>query len=1006
MYGIILRMKTNILLLLFATAFQTCLAKSEPRVCTNELITSWGRAVTPANVWREYPRPQLVRTNWTSLNGEWDYAVTSVTTDEPKAWDGKILVPFPIESPLSGVRRTVSPDDQIWYRRTFTARPQPGTRTILNFERVDFRASVFVNGIEATDVPHEGGNVPFSVDITDLVKAGENELKVLVWDPTDTHLGGTGKQVLKLWTCFFGASSGICGGVWLETVPETYLADYQVKTDAARRTVTIVPAVKGRLRTAEVAVTVSFGGQTLATARGPAEEPLALTLPAPLRLWSCDEPNLYDLSIDVGADHVTGYFGIRTLETKPDARGIRRIAINGKFTYLLATLDQGWWPDGLLTPPSEDACRFDVDFHKKAGFNAIRKHIKIEPRAFYAHCDRLGVMVLQDIPSFGPDNRQHDLSYANKRYGFYRRELKDCVDHLRNHPSIVMWIPYNEGWGQPSADKTRHTNKWLRRYDPSRLINGPSGWNDYEGGHVQAYAHWSYADVADPAVYTDCVDLHHYPDAQMHPVNPRRVSFLGEFGGMGVALEGHVLDPKGRARTLLPVEPRTWQKTQHDCYAKRMERVVELAGKGLGGSVYTEAIDQFWELGGFVTFDRAIVKLDYAFLRQLHQRVYDAARTAAETPLPKKTAEHAVDWQWAPPLDSGEWPRLKVLADGRLAFTYSRHPRTGGISSDLVVRWSPNRGRSWSTAQTVISSFARTNDLGAAVAYGLYNPELIQLPANHPVRPGRLIAAANLRPAKAASRAPSSIGLAVSDDAGQAWTPLRALLPLAGDPGVTRGRSCWEPFMTVRPDGTIDLYYTDVSAPAGGRVGRNISRFVSCDGGDTWQGPEIILHDHAAGFGIGIPSATAFKGSLYLAHEAHPKAHPDRPARPFIVQTRAEEPFAAAPRVFDPFAQAIPDVYCGAPYLVQTENYFVLSAQYGKIVPKKDPTSNTEMRVWVMPKAKVGAAGELNAFVPVENPLGEARPMHWNGLAPLGGDEVMACGQRGAELYLIRGRIR
>ena len=624
-------------LLLLALTPAVAFAAAKPVVCTNALTTSWGRAVTPANAWREYPRPQLVRADWRSLNGNWDYAVTRVDGDGPKAWDGTILVPYPIESPLSGVRRNVSPEEQIWYRRTFDAQPRAGFRTILNFERVDFRASVFVNGVEATDVPHEGGNVPFSLDITELVKAGANELKVLVWDPTDTHLGGTGKQSLEYWTCFFGPCSGICGGVWLETVPAAYLADYAVKTDFDAGTVTIVPDVKGDARRATVRVAVSFRGQTLVEGTVPAGDAVTLALPEPRHPWSCEEPNLYDLAIDVASDgrvdRVTGYFGFRKVETKLDARGIRRVAVNGKFTYLLATLDQGWWPDGLLTPPSEEACRFDVDFHKQAGFNAIRKHVKVEPRAFYAHCDRIGVMVLQDIPSFGLDRNQKDLVHSNVRYGFYRRELKDCVDLLRNHPSIVMWIPYNEGWGQPSADKTRFTNKWLRRYDPSRIINGPSGWNDYEGGYVQGYAKWKRADAADPGTYTDCVDLHHYPDASMHPANPNRVSFLGEFGGMGVALEGHVQDPKGRARTLRPADEPTWRGEQQARYASLVKPLVGLARKGLGGSVYTEAIDQFWELGGFVTFDRAIVKLDYGFLRRVHGEVLEAARVAAETSL-------------------------------------------------------------------------------------------------------------------------------------------------------------------------------------------------------------------------------------------------------------------------------------------------------------------------------------------------------------------------------------
>ena len=602
-------------------------------VMTNDLTTSWGRAVTPENVWREYPRPQLVRAGWTCLNGTWDYAITSAVGDEPAKYDGTILVPFGVETPLSGVRRKVLPEDQIWYRRTFEAHPRKGFRTILNFERVDFRAHVFVNGQEATDVPHEGGNTPFGVDVTPYVKDGANELKLLVWDPTDTHLGGTGKQVLELRTCFFPATSGICGSVWMETVPETYLADYKVETDAGKGTVTVTPFLKGKVRAAEVEVSASFGGQVLAKGRLAADaDAVTLALPKPLKLWSCDTPNLYDLAVTVKAngrtDAVKGYFGIRTMGTKLDAKGIRRATVNGEFIYFLATLDQGWWPDGYLTPPSEDALRFDVDFHKKAGFNAIRKHIKIEPRAFYAHCDRIGVMVLQDIPSCRADNLQSDRQYANKRYGFYRQELKEIVDLLRNHPSVVMWIPYNEGWGQPSADKTRFTNLWLKRYDPSRLVNGPSGWNDYEGGIAHGYTKWK--QPADPVPSCDVVDRHNYPDAKMCPPNAKRVTMAGEFGGVGVCLAGHYQDLKGRLHAPEPVEGGTWRERNRKRYEQLVRPLVKMARDGLGGSVFTESIDQFWEGGGLVTFDREIVKFDYGFLRAIHKDILDAADAGAK----------------------------------------------------------------------------------------------------------------------------------------------------------------------------------------------------------------------------------------------------------------------------------------------------------------------------------------------------------------------------------------
>ena len=605
---------------------------------TNELTTVWGRAVTPENVWSEYPRPQLVRSGWTSLNGNWEYAISSAVSDEPDKYDGTILVPFGVETPLSGVRRKVMPEDQIWYRRIFMAHPRKDFRTIINFERVDFRAHVFVNGHEALDVPHEGGNVPFSVDVTDFVKDGENELKLIVWDPTDTHLGGTGKQVLKQVTCFFPAVSGICGSVWMEEVPDTYLEDYKVDTDAENATVTVEPFLKGKVRSAKVTVAAYYGGKLVSRGVLAADrDTVTLALPRPLNLWSCERPNLYGLMITVEAggriDSVKGYFGIRTVGSKLDVNGVRRATVNGKFTYFLATLDQGWWPDGYLTPPSEDALRFDVDFHKKAGFNSIRKHIKVEPRAFYAYCDRIGMMVLQDIPSCRSDQVQADLQYANKRHGFFRRELKDVVDHLRNHPCIVMWIPYNEGWGQPSADKTRFTNAWLKRYDPTRLINGTSGWNDYEGGVVSKLIMkkfgWTPKRGVDPV--SDVIDSHAYPFPKMwFPPNPKRISIVGEFGCAGASIKGHYYDYReGKKSYLEPVEGETWRRNVRKRYEELSRPLVEMARQGLSGSVYTEAVDQFFESCGFLTFDRAVLKFDYSFLRSLHKEILDAAHDGA-----------------------------------------------------------------------------------------------------------------------------------------------------------------------------------------------------------------------------------------------------------------------------------------------------------------------------------------------------------------------------------------
>ena len=638
--------KTPLAFLLAALLTLSAGAESSSSVtyATNELTTVWGRAVTPENVWREYPRPQLVRSGWTSLNGKWEYTIASAASDEPEQYDGTILVPFGVEAPLSGVRRKVTPEDQIWYRRTFEAHPRKGFRTILNFERVDFRTHVFVNGQEATDVPHEGGNVPFSVDVTPFMKDGANELKLLVWDPTDTHLGGTGKQLLEPISCFFPAVSGVCGTVWMEEVPETYLADYKVETNVEKGEVTFTFKVDG-LSSGECGIVeiCNYGNMKIPNKSSGDQShnstisqsfrhgvPITVKLPSPVRLWSPDNPNLYDFKAKYGKDVIKGYFGVRAVGTKLDAKGIRRATVNGEFTYFLATLDQGWWPDGYLTPPSEDALRFDVDFHKKAGFNSIRKHIKVEPRVFYSYCDHVGMMVLQDIPSCRSDKVQSDLQYANKRYGFYRQELKDIVDHLYNHPCIVMWIPFNEGWGQPSEDKTRFANAWLKRYDPSRLLNGASGWNDYEGGVTAKYLKWKSRRGVAPI--SDVIDSHAYPTPQMwFPPNSKRISIIGEFGCASVSLKGHYQDYRGPMKEKLePVKDDAWRERVRRRYEELSRPLVKMAREGLAGSVYTEAADQFHEACGMVTFDRAVVKFDYGFLQAIHKEVLDAAREGAE----------------------------------------------------------------------------------------------------------------------------------------------------------------------------------------------------------------------------------------------------------------------------------------------------------------------------------------------------------------------------------------
>ena len=370
------------------------------------MMTEWGEKVTSENAWRDYPRPQMVRANWICLNGDWDYAITSVTNTpgRPETWDGKIRVPYAIESPLSGVGKYLEADQFLWYTRTITVHPRKGFRTLLHFDGVDFRAQVYIGHNEVTDVPHAGAQEPFTLDITDYVADGDNELTVCVWDPTDGFIQSRGKQERKPYGCHYTRVSGIWQSVWMETVPEAYIADYAVTTDIDKGTVQLKFTLsEGALKTAglgvEGRVRVTSGGRTVARGAFGLDGACQLKLAAPVRLWSPEAPHLYEFEADYGHDRIAGFFGMRKFEVKKDAKGVLRFHLNNKMYYPIGTLDQGWWPDGLLTPPSEEAMRFDIETLKKCGFNMMRKHIKVEPRRYYHLCDKIGILVFQDLPS-------------------------------------------------------------------------------------------------------------------------------------------------------------------------------------------------------------------------------------------------------------------------------------------------------------------------------------------------------------------------------------------------------------------------------------------------------------------------------------------------------------------------------------------------------------------------------------------------------------------------------
>ena len=582
------------------------------------MMTKWGAEVTEANAWTLYPRPQMVRENWTNLNGLWEY---SILTNDYSSFDvettGKILVPFCFESPLSGVERIVNTNDTMLYRRTFSCRREKGRRTLLNFEAVDWRAHVFVNGVEA-GLPHEGGNLPFSYDITDLVKDGENKLEVYVWDPTHTFINAGGKQSDVSKGCFYTRVSGIWQTVWLESVPETYIEDFAVTPDIDKGEARLSFSVKGEGGEVEVEV---FDGEDpaakkVASGRVRGGAVLALAIPAPVRLWSPESPNLYSFKARIGADEVRGYFGMRKFSKAKDLKGRWRFMLNNKPFFPYGTLDQGWWPDGLLTPPSEEAMAFDIKTLKDCGFNMMRKHIKVEPRRYYALCDRLGLVVFQDAPSPAGAGNIFSFQKNLQRYGMFRREWKEEMDHLMKVPSICVWIPYNEGWGQPDARLTAATLRWTKAYDPTRLVDGPSGWFDFEGGDPGKRFRAAFSrEAEDPSC--DIVDHHVYRGPGQSANRRNRISLLGEFGGLGHPVEGHLWANKaswgygGVADTSTP-------EGLMKVYEGLLKKLGPMVDDGLAGAIYTQTTDVEQEINGILTYDRKVLKFDAKKLKELH----------------------------------------------------------------------------------------------------------------------------------------------------------------------------------------------------------------------------------------------------------------------------------------------------------------------------------------------------------------------------------------------------
>jgi hypothetical protein len=564
----------------------------------DRIMTRWAAEVKPDLVLPEYPRPQMVRADWLNLNGLWDYAIIDRDAGRPAAWDGKVLVPFAVESALSGVGKPVGAGKELWYRRTVAVPGKwRGGKVLLHFGAVDWESTVWVNGREAGT--HRGGYDPFTYDITDALASGtKQEIVLRVLDPTDETNSpiARGKQVMKPHGIFYTAVTGIWQTVWIEPVPETYLAKLKITPDIDRGTFTFEPTVLGNPEGISLAVTVNRGQTVVSTSEAPAGIPMALNIPQP-ELWSPDNPVLYDIKAAIKKDgqvldEVASYAGMRKIALGKDDQGYLRLFLNDKPLFQFGPLDQGWWPDGLYTAPTDAALRYDLETIKALGMNMLRKHVKAEPDRLYYWCDKLGVLVWQDMPSALYDREAWPADFLARRDAQWEAEWKAIMDALSNHPSIVMWVPFNEGWGQYDTERI---TAWTKQHDPTRLVNNASGWTDKGAGDVS--------------------DIHSYPGPAMPPVEATRAAVLGEFGGLGLPLSGHLWQAEGNWGYRNFDDTRVYEAR----YAELIKNLYSLVDKGLAAAVYTQTSDCEVEVNGLMTYDREVTKLEPARFAALNR---------------------------------------------------------------------------------------------------------------------------------------------------------------------------------------------------------------------------------------------------------------------------------------------------------------------------------------------------------------------------------------------------
>lgn len=570
------------------------------------LKTQWFDTVSPENALPEYPRPQLVRAEWLNLNGEWEWEKARVDDAPPfgKTLGRRILVPFAVESALSGIMEQHV--HSMWYRRTFTV-PEAwaGERVLLHFGAVDWQSTIWVNGVLLGE--HKGGYDAFTFDITDALIEGDNEVIVGVFDPSDGGMQPVGKQRLEPGGIWYTGVSGIWQTVWLEPVPAQSIGNMRLTPhlaeDFASGRLEIAPQISGDFTGLTLEAVAFAEGTEVASVESAVGDlgergAIALEIAEP-RLWAFDDPFLYDLTLtlkqgDTVIDEVSSYFGMRSVALKRIGPATR-IVLNGEFVFQLGLLDQGFWPDGLYTAPTDEALKFDIETAKRLGYNLLRKHVKVEPARWYYWADKLGMLVWQDMPNM-PEYKELDETAHTQ----FHAELQALVEQHYNSPSIIMWVVFNEGWGQFD---TRQVVDFVRALDSSRLINNASGWTDASVG--------------------DVIDKHEYVGPAIPTPSSGRASVLGEFGGLGLPIEGHKWDPNRTYDYEMQADIAGLQAR----YLGLIEQLHPLMDMGrLSAAVYTQLTDVEIEVNGILTYDRAVEKMDGEVISAAHRALIEASR--------------------------------------------------------------------------------------------------------------------------------------------------------------------------------------------------------------------------------------------------------------------------------------------------------------------------------------------------------------------------------------------